>query len=61
MDRKKIEDALLSKAKPKEGKMYINCKDAIKIADDLGITPIEAGKICNELKIKIKNCQLGCF
>lgn len=61
MDGKKIEKALLAKSRPKEGKMYINCKDAIKIAEDFGIAPIETGKICNELKIKITNCQLGCF
>jgi hypothetical protein len=61
MDRKKIEEALLAKAKPKEGKLYINCKDAIKIAEDIGVAPIETGKVCNELKIKINNCKLGCF
>ncbi len=61
MEKKNIEKALLSKAKLKDDKMFINCKDAIKIAEDLGISKIEAGKICNGLKIKIENCQLGCF
>ena len=57
MERKKIEDIILSKSK--EGK--IPCALCFKIAEDFGISKKEMGKILNEVKIKISQCQLGCF
>jgi LAO/AO transport system kinase len=55
--QKKIKELL--KQKSTEG--CITCSDARKIAEDLGIAYIEVGKIANNLKIKIKDCKLGCF
>ncbi len=43
----------------KDGK--INCKDALGIAETLDISPAIVGKTADEMKIKIKGCQLGCF
>ncbi|HED23880.1 MAG TPA: hypothetical protein ENN91_02000 [Firmicutes bacterium] len=37
------------------------CKKAFKIAEELNCLPIDVGKECNELEIKIVGCQLGCF
>jgi LAO/AO transport system kinase len=31
------------------------------IAEELKVSYSEVGKSANELKIKIKNCELGCF
>ncbi len=45
----------------KSRKGQISCKSALKIADELGITPKRVGSVINELKIKIRACQLGCF
>jgi hypothetical protein len=39
----------------------INCSSALAIAKALGIPPGEVGYAANKLKIKISNCQLGCF
>ncbi len=39
----------------------ITCAKAWEFADKFGITKKEIGEILNELKIKITNCQLGCF
>lgn len=39
----------------------ITCGDARKVAEKLGISYREVGKSANDLKIKIKNCELGCF
>ncbi len=39
----------------------ILCPQAFKIAEKLSITPMEVGRYCNENKIKIRGCQLGCF
>jgi len=57
MDRKKLEEAI--KEKSKDGK--IACAVCFKIADDFGIPKKELTKILNEMKIKISQCQLGCF
>ena len=39
----------------------ISCPVLRKIAEELRVPYKEAGKMANELKIKIKNCDLGCF
>jgi hypothetical protein len=57
MDRKKLEETIKEKAK--DGK--IPCAVCFKIADDLGIPKKELTKVLNEMKIKISQCQLGCF
>ncbi|MEN6460043.1 MAG: hypothetical protein ABFC94_01555 [Syntrophomonas sp.] len=39
----------------------LSCTKAHKLAEELEVTPRELGEICNELKIKIFACELGCF
>lgn len=43
----------------KDGK--IACKQALKISAEEGISSKDLGTLLNELKIKVVNCQLGCF
>jgi hypothetical protein len=43
----------------KDGK--ITCKEALELAERLGINPAIVGNVLNKMKIKIKGCQLGCF
>ncbi len=57
MDRDKLEKAILEKVK--DGKLP--CAVCFKIADDLAIPKKELTKVLNEMKIKISQCQLGCF
>ena len=57
MDRKKLEEAIQGKAK--DGKLP--CAMCFKIAEDFGISKMEMGKILNEMKVRIRQCQLGCF
>ncbi len=47
------------KAAAPEGR--IPCAAACRLADDLGISRKDLGKYLDELKIKIFQCQLGCF
>jgi hypothetical protein len=42
-----------------EGK--IPCATAFHLAEELGISRKELGNLLNELRIKIIQCQLGCF
>lgn len=39
----------------------ITCAIARKIAEELGVAYKDVGSAANELKIRIKDCQLGCF
>jgi hypothetical protein len=39
----------------------IPCRAALAIAARLGVSAGAVGQVCNEEKIKIVNCQLGCF
>lgn len=37
------------------------CPVALKLANDLDISPKRIGDITNEMGIKVSSCQLGCF
>ena len=39
----------------------ISCAAAMRLAEELVISRKDMGNLLNELKIKIKQCQLGCF
>jgi hypothetical protein len=39
----------------------IPCAAAFKVAEEVGISRAKMGELLNELKIKIIQCQLGCF
>ena len=39
----------------------IHCAAAHRIAERLGVKPLEVGKQANTIGIRISRCQLGCF
>jgi hypothetical protein len=39
----------------------LSCEKAHDLAKKLNTSLQEIGMLCNELKIKIADCQLGCF
>lgn len=39
----------------------LSCEKAHNLSRELNVSLQEIGAICNELKIKISSCQLGCF
>jgi hypothetical protein len=57
MDKETIIEKV--KSQTKNGK--IACKQALKISTEEGISSKDLGALLNELKIKVANCQLGCF
>lgn len=54
---KKLKGAIEAKAK----RGTITCPQALQIAKDLKIPGPEVRKALDEMNIKIKQCQLGCF
>ena len=47
------------KAAAPEGR--IPCPAAFRLAEEMGLSRKDLGELLNELKIKITQCQLGCF
>jgi len=60
-----IVDATEPKQECTSTKLYpggrISCGVAFKVASRLGINTLVLGGLLDRLKIKVKNCQLGCF
>lgn len=57
MTREKRIEAI--RAATKENRL--SCEKAHELTETLGISLQELGALCEELKIKITACQLGCF
>jgi hypothetical protein len=57
MSRDEIKDKI--RAAAPEGK--IACAAAFRLAEEMGLSRRLLGELLNELKIKIIQCQLGCF
>lgn len=54
-------EELLSVAKEIDGKKIIDCAAAFTLAEKHGLTRKAMGELCNQAKVKIVSCQLGCF
>jgi hypothetical protein len=39
----------------------LSCEKAHELSEKLNVPLREIGALCNEMKIKISSCQLGCF
>ncbi|HEX9021259.1 MAG TPA: hypothetical protein VF903_08355 [Nitrospirota bacterium] len=57
MTREKI----IEKVRAASSNNRLTCEKAHELAKELKVSLGEIGAICNELKIKIAACQLGCF
>lgn len=55
--KEKLAERILEEAPEKR----LPCKKAFAIAAEFDCLPVDVGRLCNELKIKICGCQLGCF
>ncbi len=56
-----MENKILDELKSHVKNNKIACKEALELAKKYDLKPAVIGKKLNELKIKIKGCQLGCF
>jgi len=54
-------NAVLEQAQEIDGRKKLACAEAFKLALEFQVEAVEIGRICNQQKIKICNCQLGCF
>lgn len=56
-----VSDKVKDKVKERAKDGRISCPQARKIAEELNVTVREVGHACDELKIKLHECELGCF
>ena len=61
METDAIKAALLRHTKEVDGRPTLSCHQARVVAEALGVELGLVGQICNEARIKITNCELGCF
>lgn len=61
MEEKKVLEIIDKYCTIKDNKKYITCAIVFEIAKELNVNVSVIGKICNQEKIKLKNCQIGCF
>jgi len=61
MDQKKQLEIIEKYCELKDDRIFIKCSNAFKAAEELNISVTEMGKLCNQNKIKVLGCQLGCF
>ena len=54
-------DNLTEKIKNESKNGKISCRQALKLAEEAGVSPKELGGLLNEIGIKVATCQLGCF
>jgi hypothetical protein len=54
-------DALKEKLKAMATDGKLECARAMAFAQKEKVPSALVGELCNELKIKFKSCQLGCF
>lgn len=57
MDTKEI----IEKIKELAPQGRISCADARQLAEKLNLESAQVGKACDEAKIKVCGCELGCF
>jgi len=55
------ENKLIEELKKLAPKGRISCSEARQLAEKFKIHPSEVGKACDEAKVKISSCELGCF
>lgn len=61
MEMQEMTQEVLDAVKAAAPESRLSCPKARRIAKELGVAPQLIGQACDELKIKLKDCELGCF
>lgn len=56
-----LRDLIRETASEEEGRLRLSCAQAFALAEKAGVSVSDFGKACDQEKIKIAHCQLGCF
>lgn len=61
MDKAEIRENVKKRILQEAPKLRLPCARAFIIAAESGYSQAELGELCNEIEVKIIQCQLGCF
>lgn len=59
--QEELTKAVLDRSKEVKGRRTLSCAQALRLAAELGVEPIQIGRICDRENIRLGHCQLGCF
>ena len=59
--QEELTKAVLERSREVNGRRTLTCAQALSLAAELGVKPVEIGRICNQENIRLGSCQLGCF
>jgi len=59
--QEELTKAIIERSKEVNGRRTLTCVQAFGLAGELGVEPIQIGRICNQENIRLGGCQLGCF
>ena len=56
-----LKERLTARIREEASEKGLSCRQALAIAAELNCNPVHMGRLCDELKVKLYGCQLGCF
>ncbi len=59
--QEELTKAVLERSGEVNGRRTLTCAQALSLAAELGVKPVEIGRICNQENVRLGSCQLGCF
>lgn len=60
-EKSELIEAVIEATSDIDGRKKLPCAEAFRLAERFGVKKLEIRRICDAHKIKICNCQLGCF
>lgn len=61
MSQDELTRIVLDRSREVDGRRILTCAQALGLASEFGVEPRQIGRICNQEKIRLGSCQLGCF
>jgi hypothetical protein len=59
--QEELTKAVLERSQEVNDRRILTCAQALGLAAEWGVEPIQIGRICNQENIRLSGCQLGCF
>jgi hypothetical protein len=59
--QEELTEAVLEHSREVKGRRTLTCTQALDLAAEWGVEPVQIGRICNQKNIRLGDCQLGCF
>ena len=53
--------AVVARSQEAQGRRSLTCAEALALAAELDVEAARIGRICDQEKIRLCACQLGCF